>query len=75
MFDINIEQITHSVSGISGATLGDTLTKTPEQGGLGLGTIGTSAVLVAITVVGIIYVTRNGYHWNRNRATVQTELA
>lgn len=58
-----------------GATLGDTLTKTPEQGGLGLGTIGTSAALVAITVLGVIYVTRNGYHWNRNRAQVQPELA
>jgi uncharacterized membrane-anchored protein len=58
-----------------GATLGDTLTKTPEQGGLGLGTVGTSAALIAITILGCIYVTRNGYHWNRNRAQAQPELA
>jgi len=51
-----------------GATLGDTLTKTPEQGGLGLGTIGTSAVLIAITIIGCIYVTRNGYYFNRSRS-------
>jgi len=58
-----------------GATMGDTLTKTPAQGGLGLGTLGTSAVLIAITVLGCIYVTRNGYYWHRNRATPQPELA
>jgi uncharacterized membrane-anchored protein len=40
-----------------GATLGDTFTKTPEQGGLGFGTIGTSAVLVVVTVVCVTYVT------------------
>jgi uncharacterized membrane-anchored protein len=44
-----------------GATLGDTLTKTPEQGGLGLGTVGTSAALIAITIAGCIYVTRNAW--------------
>jgi len=31
-----------------GATMGDVLTKLPEQGGLGLGTIGSSVVLAAI---------------------------
>jgi uncharacterized membrane-anchored protein len=31
-----------------GATMGDLLTKTPEQGGLGFGTIGSSAVLLVI---------------------------
>jgi uncharacterized membrane-anchored protein len=46
-----------------GATLGDTLTKTPAQGGLGFGTIGTSAVLIAITVIGVVYVTLVGYHF------------
>jgi uncharacterized membrane-anchored protein len=45
-----------------GATMGDTLTKTPGQGGLGFGTIGTSAVLIAITIIGVIYVTRSGYY-------------
>jgi len=54
-----------------GATMGDTLTKTPEQGGLGFGTIGTSAVLIGITVLGILYVTRNGYHVNRHHGAVQ----
>jgi uncharacterized membrane-anchored protein len=54
-----------------GATMGDTLTKTPAQGGLGFGTIGTSAVLIAITLLGVIYVTRNGYYISRNHGTVQ----
>jgi len=44
-----------------GATLGDTLTKTHEQGGLGFGTVGTSAVLIAITLIGVVYVTKKGY--------------
>lgn len=44
-----------------GATLGDTFTKSPAQGGLGFGTIGTSAVLIIATIVGVIYVTRRGY--------------
>jgi uncharacterized membrane-anchored protein len=51
-----------------GATLGDTLTKTPAQGGLGFGTIGTSAVLIAITVIGVIYVTRNGYYIDKRKS-------
>jgi uncharacterized membrane-anchored protein len=59
-----------------GATLGDTLTKTPEQGGLGLGTIGTSGVLIALTILGCVYVSRNGYFINRSRAEeVQPKLA
>lgn len=37
-----------------GATFGDLLTKTPEKGGLGLGTIGSSAVLFVILVALII---------------------
>jgi uncharacterized membrane-anchored protein len=48
-----------------GATLGDTFTKTPAQGGLGFGTIGTSMVLVSITIVGVIYVTRRGYSFDQ----------
>lgn len=37
-----------------GATLGDLLTKLPEKGGVGFGTIGSSAVLAAILVVAIV---------------------
>ena len=39
-----------------GATMGDLLTKTPDHGGLGIGTIGSSAVLLAI-LAGMIAVT------------------
>jgi uncharacterized membrane-anchored protein len=40
-----------------GATMGDVLTKLPEQGGLVLGTIGSSAVLAAIlfTTIWVTY--------------------
>ncbi len=38
-----------------GATMGDFLWKPHGKGGLGLGTYGTSAVLLAILIVGIIY--------------------
>lgn len=31
-----------------GATMGDLLTKSPDKGGLGIGTAGSSAVLLAI---------------------------
>jgi uncharacterized membrane-anchored protein len=41
-----------------GATLGDVLTKPAAQGGLDLGTAGSSAVLAAVLVVLIITVTR-----------------
>jgi uncharacterized membrane-anchored protein len=37
-----------------GATLGDTLTKPLEKGGLGLGTAGSSLVLLAILVFSIL---------------------
>jgi uncharacterized membrane-anchored protein len=40
-----------------GATFGDLLTKTPEQGGLGLGTIGSSLVLASILAILIVRVT------------------
>jgi uncharacterized membrane-anchored protein len=48
-----------------GATLGDTFTKSPAQGGLGFGTIGTSAVLISVTVIGVLYVTKYGYYVKR----------
>jgi uncharacterized membrane-anchored protein len=51
-----------------GATLGDTLSKPTAQGGLGLGTIGTSAALLALTVAGCAYVTRYGYFGPKSRA-------
>jgi uncharacterized membrane-anchored protein len=46
-----------------GATMGDVLTKSPEDGGLGLGTIGSSAILGAILiglVVRAVHVHRSG---------------
>ena len=43
-----------------GATLGDVLTKTHEKGGLGFGTIGSSAVLAAILVAVIIVTSVRG---------------
>lgn len=41
-----------------GATMGDLLTKTPQQGGLGFGTIGSSLVLLAILVALILWTYR-----------------
>jgi uncharacterized membrane-anchored protein len=41
-----------------GATMGDVLTKTPEQGGVGFGTIGSSAVLAAVLIAVILYTMR-----------------
>lgn len=41
-----------------GATFGDLLTKTPEKGGLGFGTIGSSAVLLAILITLVFWT-----HW------------
>jgi uncharacterized membrane-anchored protein len=38
-----------------GATFGDLLTKTPEKGGLGFGTIGSSAVLFAILLSLVVW--------------------
>lgn len=40
-----------------GATLGDVLTKTHEKGGLGFGTIGSSAVLAGILWIAMCYAT------------------
>ncbi|CAN5704298.1 membrane protein [soil metagenome] len=40
-----------------GATMGDVLTKEPLEGGLGLGTLGSSAVLFAILFVLVVYTT------------------
>jgi uncharacterized membrane-anchored protein len=45
-----------------GATMGDLLTKSPEQGGLGFGTIGSSFVLLAILVALIFWSMRAGTH-------------
>ncbi len=41
-----------------GATMGDVLTKDPEHGGLGFGTVGSSAVLAAVLVAVILYTMR-----------------
>ncbi len=43
-----------------GATVGDLLTKTPEQGGLGLGTISSSAILLVFVIACIGFAARNG---------------
>lgn len=37
-----------------GATMGDVLTKTPDKGGLGFGTVGSSAILASILVVLVV---------------------
>ncbi len=42
-----------------GATMGDLLTKTHEKGGLGFGTVGSSAVLFIILIGLIIYTMKN----------------
>lgn len=49
-----------------GATAGDLLTKTHEQGGLGLGTIGSSAILGVFAVACIVFAARNGSEWRPN---------
>jgi uncharacterized membrane-anchored protein len=41
-----------------GATMGDLLTKSPKQGGLGFGTVGSSAALLAVLPVFILFSTR-----------------
>lgn len=41
-----------------GATLGDLLTKAPEKGGLGIGTIGSTLVLLSVLVLVLIFSTR-----------------
>jgi uncharacterized membrane-anchored protein len=58
-----------------GATLGDTFTKSPEQGGLGFGTIGTSAVLVSVTIAGVWYVSRYGYLLKKSEALALSSSA
>lgn len=45
-----------------GATMGDVLTKAPAQGGLGFGTIGSSAVLAVILIAVILYTMRRSTH-------------
>ncbi len=42
-----------------GATMGDVLTKGHEKGGLGLGTVGSSAVLAIVLVILVVITTRN----------------
>ena len=42
-----------------GATMGDLLTKTPDHGGLGFGTIGSSLVLLTVLVAVILWNTRH----------------
>src|SRR6202011_3687119 len=48
-----------------GATLGDTLTKSSAEGGLGLGRITSSLVIAALIIVGIIVT----FRWERRAAT------
>lgn len=42
-----------------GATFGDLLTKSPEKGGLGFGTIGSSAILALVLAAFVIYTHRS----------------
>ena len=53
-----------------GATVGDFFSKPVEKGGLGLGTYGTSAVLLLIMIAGILYQNRQ-----LKKDRIQTELA
>jgi uncharacterized membrane-anchored protein len=41
-----------------GATMGDVLTKGHDKGGLGFGTIGSSAILGGVLVAFVVYTTR-----------------
>lgn len=52
-----------------GATLGDVLTKSHEQGGLDFGTVGSSAILAAVLAVLVVFAIRN------NRQERQSLLA
>jgi uncharacterized membrane-anchored protein len=45
-----------------GATFGDVLTKSPDEGGTGFGTVGASLIMAAILAIFIIYTT-----WNRDK--------
>jgi uncharacterized membrane-anchored protein len=49
-----------------GATMGDLLTKSPAKGGLGIGTMGSSAVLLGILLIAIAWSMRN----DRRRAAL-----
>ncbi len=42
-----------------GATFGDVLTKSPDEGGIGFGSLGSSLIMTAILVIFIIYTTLN----------------
>ena len=56
-----------------GATFGDVLTKSPAEGGTGLGTVGASSIMAAILAIFIVYTT-----WNRDKvveAKAQRESA
>jgi uncharacterized membrane-anchored protein len=44
-----------------GATMGDVLTKLPEQGGLGLGTIGSSVVLAVVLFITIWFTPKKAF--------------
>ena len=44
-----------------GATMGDVLTKLPEQGGLGLGTIGSSVVLAVVLFITIWFTQKKAF--------------
>ncbi|HWK43073.1 MAG TPA: hypothetical protein VNT30_00020 [Stellaceae bacterium] len=54
-----------------GATAGDLLTKTPKQGGLGFGTVGSSLILASILIVCILLTYWKGSH--RQAALSQQE--
>jgi len=45
-----------------GATFGDVLTKSPDEGGIGFGTVEASLIMGAILVIFIVYTT-----WNRDK--------
>ncbi len=52
-----------------GATFGDLLTKIPEKGGLGFGTIGSSIILFSILLILIIYTSIN-----KNRISLKDRI-
>ncbi|GAA0755984.1 membrane protein [Actinomadura yumaensis] len=56
-----------------GATMGDLLTKTPDKGGLGFGTVGSTAVLLGLLVV-LIGVTSWSAQRNARRASTAPPL-
>ena len=51
-----------------GATFGDFMTKTPEQGGLGFGTIGSSAVLLVMLLALVAWAIRSHYQGRSQQA-------